>query len=150
VILAGMLTVLVLGAGAYLAITMLGNDESGRHERRTLTRVAETHIVAVASDATRGSASSPSTRRSPARARRRRRRSPYRPMPQGRGDGRLASITSTPRRTRVHRRRGRRHHAAQAPGTPDRHTTGSCSPHELYVAQVDGHGAFAIPLKEVT
>ncbi len=37
------------------------------------------------------------------------------------------------------------------PGTPDRHTIALMLPsHELYVAQVDGHGAFQIPLKEVT
>jgi eukaryotic-like serine/threonine-protein kinase len=37
------------------------------------------------------------------------------------------------------------------PGTPDRHTIGLLlAGHELYVAQVDGHGAFAIPLKDVT
>ena len=37
------------------------------------------------------------------------------------------------------------------PGTPDRHTVALLlAGHELYVAQVDGHGTFAIPLKEVT
>ena len=37
------------------------------------------------------------------------------------------------------------------PGTPDRHTVALLLPgHELYVAQVDGHGAFSIPLKDVT
>lgn len=37
------------------------------------------------------------------------------------------------------------------PGTPDRHTIALLMPsHELYVAQVDGHGAFTIPLKAVT
>ena len=37
------------------------------------------------------------------------------------------------------------------PGTPDRHTIAVLMPgHELYVAQVDGQGAFEIPLKEVT
>jgi len=37
------------------------------------------------------------------------------------------------------------------PGNPDRHTVALLMPgHELYVAQVDGHGKFAIPLKEVT
>ncbi|MEO8706156.1 MAG: protein kinase [Kofleriaceae bacterium] len=37
------------------------------------------------------------------------------------------------------------------PGTPDRHTIAILlAGHELYVAQVDGHGTFAIPLKEVT
>jgi hypothetical protein len=37
------------------------------------------------------------------------------------------------------------------PGTPDRHTIAVLLPgHELYVAQVDGQGSFAIPLKEVT
>ncbi len=37
------------------------------------------------------------------------------------------------------------------PGTPDRHTIALLLPgHELYIAQVDGQGAFAIPLKEVT
>lgn len=37
------------------------------------------------------------------------------------------------------------------PGSPDRHTIALLLPgHELYIAQVDGHGAFAIPLKEVT
>ena len=37
------------------------------------------------------------------------------------------------------------------PGSPDRHTIAVLLPgHELYVAQVDGHGAFEIPLKEVT
>lgn len=37
------------------------------------------------------------------------------------------------------------------PGSPDRHTIALLLPgHELYIAQVDGHGAFEIPLKEVT
>ena len=37
------------------------------------------------------------------------------------------------------------------PGSPDRHTIAlMLANHELYVAQVDGHGAFSIPLKEVT
>jgi len=37
------------------------------------------------------------------------------------------------------------------PGSPDRHTIALLlAGHELYVAQVDGHGAFQIPLKEVT
>jgi len=37
------------------------------------------------------------------------------------------------------------------PGSPDRHTIALLLPgHELYIAQVDGHGTFAIPLKEVT
>ena len=37
------------------------------------------------------------------------------------------------------------------PGSPDRHTIALLlAGHELYIAQVDGHGAFAIPLKEVT
>ncbi|HWU87302.1 MAG TPA: PEGA domain-containing protein, partial [Kofleriaceae bacterium] len=37
------------------------------------------------------------------------------------------------------------------PGTPDRHTIALLlAGHELYVAQVDGHGQFSIPLKEVT
>ncbi len=37
------------------------------------------------------------------------------------------------------------------PGSPDRHTIAVILPsHELYVAQVDGQGSFAIPLKEVT
>lgn len=36
-------------------------------------------------------------------------------------------------------------------GSPDRHTIALLLPgHDLYIAQVDGHGAFAIPLKEVT
>ncbi len=37
------------------------------------------------------------------------------------------------------------------PGSPDRHTIALLLPgHDLYIAQVDGHGAFAIPLKEIT
>ena len=37
------------------------------------------------------------------------------------------------------------------PGSPDRHTIALLlAGHELYVAQVDGHGSFQIPLKEVT
>lgn len=37
------------------------------------------------------------------------------------------------------------------PGSPDRHTIALLlAGHDLYIAQVDGHGAFAIPLKEVT
>ena len=37
------------------------------------------------------------------------------------------------------------------PGSPDRHTIAVLlAGHELYVAQVDGQGQFAIPLKEVT
>jgi protein tyrosine kinase/PEGA domain-containing protein len=37
------------------------------------------------------------------------------------------------------------------PGSPDRHTIALLlAGHELYVAQVDGHGTFQIPLKEVT
>jgi serine/threonine protein kinase len=37
------------------------------------------------------------------------------------------------------------------PGTPDRHTIVVLLPgYDLYVAQVDGHGQFDIPLKEVT
>jgi serine/threonine protein kinase len=37
------------------------------------------------------------------------------------------------------------------PGSPDRHTIAVLlAGHELYVAQVDGHGTFQIPLKEVT
>ncbi len=37
------------------------------------------------------------------------------------------------------------------PGTPDRHTVALLlAQHELYVAEVDGHGTFSIPLKEVT
>jgi hypothetical protein len=37
------------------------------------------------------------------------------------------------------------------PGSPDRHTIALLlAGHELYLAQVDGHGAFQIPLKEVT
>ena len=37
------------------------------------------------------------------------------------------------------------------PGSPDRHTIALLlAGHELYIAQVDGHGTFQIPLKEVT
>jgi hypothetical protein len=37
------------------------------------------------------------------------------------------------------------------PGTMDRHTIALVLPgHELYVAQVDGHGSFTIPLPEIT
>ncbi len=37
------------------------------------------------------------------------------------------------------------------PGSPDRHTIALLlAGHDLYIAQVDGHGTFAIPLKEVT
>jgi eukaryotic-like serine/threonine-protein kinase len=37
------------------------------------------------------------------------------------------------------------------PGSPDRHTIALLlAGHELYIAQVDGHGSFQIPLKEVT
>jgi hypothetical protein len=37
------------------------------------------------------------------------------------------------------------------PGTPDRHNLALLlAGHELYVAQVDGHGTFQVPLKEVT
>ncbi|MEO7092171.1 MAG: PEGA domain-containing protein, partial [Polyangiales bacterium] len=37
------------------------------------------------------------------------------------------------------------------PGSPDRHTIALLLPgHDLYIAQVDGHGTFAIPLKELT
>jgi hypothetical protein len=37
------------------------------------------------------------------------------------------------------------------PGTPDRHTIALVlAGHELYVAQVDGHGSFTIPLPEIT
>ena len=37
------------------------------------------------------------------------------------------------------------------PGSPDRHTIALLlAGHELYIAQVDGHGTFAIPLKEIT
>ncbi|MCW5801327.1 MAG: hypothetical protein KIT31_02860 [Deltaproteobacteria bacterium] len=36
-------------------------------------------------------------------------------------------------------------------GSHDKHNVGIFLPgHELYVAQVDGHGAFQIPLKEIT
>jgi hypothetical protein len=37
------------------------------------------------------------------------------------------------------------------PGSPDRHTIALLlASHELYVVQVDGHGTFQVPLKEVT
>jgi hypothetical protein len=37
------------------------------------------------------------------------------------------------------------------PGTPDRHNLAlMLAGHELYIVQVDGHGSFQIPLKEVT
>jgi hypothetical protein len=37
------------------------------------------------------------------------------------------------------------------PASPDRHTMALLlAGHELYIAQVDGHGAFQVPLKEVT
>jgi len=37
------------------------------------------------------------------------------------------------------------------PGSPDRHTIALLLPgHDLYIAQVDGHGTFQIPLKEIT
>jgi serine/threonine-protein kinase len=37
------------------------------------------------------------------------------------------------------------------PGTTDKHTVALLlAAHELYVAKVDGHGSFAIPLKEIT
>lgn len=37
------------------------------------------------------------------------------------------------------------------PGSPDRHTIALLLPgHDLYIAEVDGHGAFAVTLKEVT
>jgi len=37
------------------------------------------------------------------------------------------------------------------PGSPDRHTIALLlAGHDLYIAQVDGHGTFQIPLKEVT
>jgi serine/threonine protein kinase len=61
-------------------------------------------------------------------------------------------ITSTPSRARVFLD-GADVGATplKLPGTPDRHTIAVLLPgHELYVAQVDGQGAFAIPLKEVT
>lgn len=61
-------------------------------------------------------------------------------------------ITSTPSRARVFLD-GADVGATplKLPGTPDRHTIAVLLPgHELYVAQVDGQGSFAIPLKEVT
>jgi hypothetical protein len=61
-------------------------------------------------------------------------------------------ITSTPSRARVFLD-GADVGATplKLPGTPDRHTIAVLmAGHELYVAQVDGHGSFAIPLKEVT
>lgn len=40
---------------------------------------------------------------------------------------------------------------AKLPGTADRHNIALLLPgHDLYVAQVDGHGTFTIPLKEIT
>jgi len=37
------------------------------------------------------------------------------------------------------------------PGSPDRHTVALLlAGHDLYIAQVDGHGTFQIPLKEIT
>ncbi|HEU0033532.1 MAG TPA: protein kinase [Kofleriaceae bacterium] len=62
------------------------------------------------------------------------------------------TITSTPKRARVFI------DGSDAgltpltlPGSSDRHTIALLLPgHELYVAQVDGRGTFAIPLKEVT
>ncbi|HET9622018.1 MAG TPA: protein kinase [Kofleriaceae bacterium] len=40
---------------------------------------------------------------------------------------------------------------AKLAGSPDRHTMALLlAGHELYIAQVDGHGTFSVPLKEVT
>jgi Protein kinase domain/PEGA domain len=66
-------------------------------------------------------------------------------------DGQLA-ITSTPARARVFLDGADVGTTPlKLPGTPDRHTIAVLmSGHELYVAQVDGQGAFEIPLKEVT
>jgi len=72
------------------------------------------------------------------------------PVPVASGD--QLAITSTPPGARVFL------DGADAgvtplklPGTPDRHTIALLlAGHELYVAQVDGKGAFEIPLKEVT
>jgi len=37
------------------------------------------------------------------------------------------------------------------PGSPDKHTVALLlAGHDLYISSVDGHGAFTIPLKEVT
>jgi serine/threonine-protein kinase len=66
-------------------------------------------------------------------------------------DGQLA-ITSTPSRARVFLDGADVGTTPlKLPGTPDRHTIAVLmAGHELYVAQVDGQGAFEIPLKEVT
>jgi serine/threonine protein kinase len=66
--------------------------------------------------------------------------------------GDTLSIASTPPGARVFLD-GSDHGAtpAKLPGSPDRHNIALLlAGHELYVAQVDGHGTFQIPLKEVT
>jgi hypothetical protein len=75
------------------------------------------------------------------------------PMPIGpSGPGDTLSVASTPAGARVFLD-GADTGATpvKLPGSPDRHTISLLlAGHELYVAQVDGHGTFQIPLKEVT
>jgi serine/threonine-protein kinase len=62
------------------------------------------------------------------------------------------AITSTPKGARVFLDGADQGTTpVKLPGTPDRHTIALVLPnHELYVAQVDGHGSFTIPLPEIT
>lgn len=71
--------------------------------------------------------------------------------PAGDAGGKLV-ITSTPKRARVFLDGADVGTTPlELPGTPDRHTIALLLPgHDLYVAEVDGQGSFAIPLVEVT
>ncbi|CAN5870710.1 hypothetical protein BH11MYX3_BH11MYX3_24070 [soil metagenome] len=62
------------------------------------------------------------------------------------------SITSTPNGARVYLDGADTGVTPlKLPGSPDRHTIALLlAGHDLYIAQVDGHGTFAIPMKEVT
>jgi hypothetical protein len=62
------------------------------------------------------------------------------------------AITSTPKGARVFLDGADQGTTpVKLPGTPDRHTIALVlANHELYVAQVDGHGSFTIPLPEIT
>jgi hypothetical protein len=70
----------------------------------------------------------------------------------GPASGDALSIASTPAGARIFLDGSDRGATpVKLPGSPDRHNLALLlAGHELYVAQVDGHGTFQIPLKEVT
>ena len=155
IIIASVLGVAAAGAGAFVAYDLLGTDDKGGGG----TPVAATPDAAVVAVKTADAAEAPvADAKAPVADASMAAADAAAPPPADAGT--LApsgtsdslAITSTPPGARVFLDGSDSGVTpVKLPGTPDKHTIAVFSAgHELYIAEVNGKGSYAIPLKEVT